>query len=173
MLRLSMKWPVVIFRLATLACTLMFLTADGSAQRAIAASPFRALAGHWDGSGTLTLQGGTKERVRCRADYGLFRQDAQLLQELRCASDSYKFELKGDVVHNNGEISGHWEETTHNVSGSVVGHVKGSQINARIEGLAFAALVTLTTHGNRQIVAIRSPGAQVEEVLITLHRRGH
>jgi len=158
--------------LAVLAVALVLVAADGYVRAATAASPFSGLVGSWSGSGTLTLKGGAKERVSCRATYNLVGSQSQVRQDLRCASDSYKFEVKGDVTQgSNGSISGQWQETTRNLVGNLTGRANRGRIDARIEGPTFAALLTLTTRGSRQTVSIRSPGSQVEEVLINLRKR--
>jgi hypothetical protein len=146
------------------------LTIDASLQRVTAASPFAGMRGAWSGDGVLTLLGGARERVQCRATYAL-GDELRVTQDLRCASSSYKFEVRGDVTNQNGTISGTWQETTRGLFGNLVGRMRGSQIDARIEGPTFAALLTLVTRGNQQTVSIRSPGSQVEEVLIRLRRR--
>ena len=43
---------------------LLLLATTGHAQRS---GPFAGLSGTWSGPGTLTLNTGTKERIRCRA----------------------------------------------------------------------------------------------------------
>lgn len=135
-----------------------------------AANPLAALAGGWTGGGTLTLLGGTKENVRCRAEYSV-TGEMRLRQDLRCASDSYRFDVIGDVVYSNGTISGNWHEVSRNVAGKLSGRASATLIEARIEGMTFAALLSVNTRGNRQTVSIRSPGSQVEDVQITLRRR--
>src|SRR4051812_16003434 len=39
------------------------------AQRWMAQTPFAGLAGTWSGSGTVSLSGGARERIRCRSTY--------------------------------------------------------------------------------------------------------
>ena len=46
---------------------------------------------------------------------------------LRCASDSYKFELASDITSEGGNISGSWNETTRGVVGSLSGKVTAQQ----------------------------------------------
>src|SRR5438046_2872189 len=77
-----------------------------------------------------------------------------LQQELRCASDSYKFEVSSNVVHDGVAISGVWSETTRNVSGNVSGQARAGQIQARVDGLGFSATLGVATSGNSQSVMI-------------------
>jgi len=60
--------------------------------------PFAGLNGSWSGSGTVSLADGSKERIRCRANYTVDATGSGLRQSLRCASDSYKFDLASNVT---------------------------------------------------------------------------
>src|SRR5215470_13166944 len=60
------------------------------AQRTVGS--FAGLAGAWNGSGRIEMQNGS-ERIRCRARYSVSQGGEVLVQELRCASDSYKFDV--------------------------------------------------------------------------------
>jgi len=155
---------------ATAICLMVVSHGDTQRASAAAASPFSAMAGPWRGSGTVTLKGGTRERVRCRASYDVNSGRDSLRQQLRCASDSYKFEIRSNVLHRNGAISGQWSEPTQRVAGKVVGTAKGARINARISSDLFTALVAVATRGNSQHVTISSPGSKLERVTITLRR---
>ena len=90
---------------------------------------------------------------------------------IRCASDSYNFDLSGNVVSQGGAISGTWGESTRGVNGTVSGRVGGSQIQAYAQGQGFSASLSLSTHGNRQAVVIRPAGADITAVSIALARR--
>jgi hypothetical protein len=118
------------------------------------------------------LSNGSNERIRCRATYMVGNAGNQLQQELRCASDSYRFELRGNVTHSGGQISGNWSEATRNTGGNVSGRASEGQVQAIVLGPAFAANLAVTTRGDRQSVHIRSEGAEVAQVSITLNRSG-
>jgi hypothetical protein len=62
----------------------------------------------WSGSGTITTSNGNKERIRCRAKYDVDSAGSSLDLMLRCASDSYNFELQSNATHANGAVSGNW-----------------------------------------------------------------
>jgi autotransporter translocation and assembly factor TamB len=146
----------------------LLLTATAYAQQV---GPFASLAGAWSGSGTLALSKGAKERIRCRAKYEVENSGSNLKLELRCASDSYKFELQADVVFRNGEVQGNWNETSRRVAGRLAGTIKGDQFDVRVESPSFSALLALTTSGDRQSIAITgAPGSQMTQAAITLER---
>src|SRR5262249_12375409 len=101
---------------------LLLLALAAPQDAALAATgPFAALAGSWSGGGTLTMSNGAQERLRCRASYNPAGGGDSLHLTLRCASDSYKFDVASDVVNRGGAISGSWNEASHNASGSVSG----------------------------------------------------
>ena len=89
-------------------------------------SPFTAMSGSWSGSGTITTSSGTKERIRCRAKYDVDGAGSNLDLTLRCASDSYNFELQSNVTHSNGAVSGTWSENTRRVGGNIEGSARGN-----------------------------------------------
>jgi hypothetical protein len=155
--------------IATFAISLLLFMPPGLAQGA-GEDPFANMIGSWSGSGTISLSSGTKERIRCNARYNLvFRADVRL--QITCASDSYKFQLEGEVVASGNSLSGTWSEMTRGVAGKIVGSISGDHIKARAEGQTFTALFTMTTRGNRQSVFIESPGSEMTGIRITLSRR--
>lgn len=135
-----------------------------------AGKPFAALSGAWSGPGTVTLASGAKEAIRCRANYNVDDGGANLRLELRCSSDSYKFELQSNVTHRNGEVSGHWTELTNRVGGTIAGKVHGGRIEVRVDG-AISAMLAVSTRADRQLVSIQSPGGPMSAVAISLSRR--
>lgn len=132
---------------------------------------FADLSGFWSGSGNITLSSGSRERIQCRATYDVRAGGDDLKLALRCASDSYKFEFLGNAISSDGNIIGSWNETTQHAAGQFTGHVRNNHIEARIAGQTFAALLDMTTHGNRQSISIRSPGSSFSDVTIALRRR--
>jgi len=133
--------------------------------------PFSRLAGQWNGSGQIQLSNGTKERIRCRASYRVGSSGTAMQQALRCASDSYNFELRSDVESRGSEISGNWSELTRNIGGELTGKARRGRIDVVVKGGAFDAELILVTDGNRQTVTIRSNGTQFSGAKITLQRR--
>ena len=144
-----------------------------STQSLAQSGPFTALTGSWIGNGRITLSDGRNEPIRCRATYVVAQAGNQLHQNLRCAGDSYRFELSSDVGNQRGAISGTWSEVTRGLSGNISGAATGEQIQVRAGGPGFAANLLLVTRGDRQSVSIRSAGTEIAEVSITLARRAN
>lgn len=134
------------------------------------AGPFSALAGAWSGGGTLTMADGNTERLRCRASYDVRDAGTDLKLILRCASESYNFELGSAVIAHGDRISGTWSEATRNASGLVSGSASADRIEASAKGESFSANLSLTTKGNRQTVSIRSQGTDIAGVSLALNR---
>lgn len=131
--------------------------------------PFAAMAGVWSGTGTISLDNGASERIRCRATYAVSNDGTGLNQNLVCASDSYKFELKNDVLAKNGSLSGTWSEVSRNVGGSLEGRASNSQFDVVVSAASFKAKLSVTTHANKQLVSISSDGA-IKGASISLSR---
>lgn len=112
------------------------------------------MAGTWSGGGTVTLDDGSKERLRCRATYVV--PGASMNMTLTCASDAYKFDLRASVQAQGSEVSGTWTETSRNVGGSLAGRGGGGNFQVLAQAAGFNANITLRTTGNKQSVAIRA-----------------
>ena len=132
------------------------------------AGPFAGMAGSWSGVGSLTMTNGGQEQLRCRANYQVGGSGSQMQLGLRCASDSYNFNLVGDVESDGRVVSGSWSETTRNASGTVSGRVNGDRIQVVARSDMFSASLSLVTRGNRQSVAIQPQGTEISGVSITL-----
>ncbi len=131
-------------------------------------APFAALAGSWSGAGRIDLQDGSSERIRCRASYSVGDGGLSFQQQLRCASDSYKFNVNSNILSHGGSLSGTWSEATRNLSGSVSGNATTSRIEARVSGGAFSAGLNVFTNGNQQGVTIVPQGTDVKGVTVTM-----
>ena len=148
---------------AGVGAVLMLSSAAGLAQ----SGPFSGFNGVWSGNGTVALSDGTTERIRCRADYKVDGTGLNLKQSLRCASDSYKFDLTSDVTSQGERISGNWSEASRNIFGNLQGTAGGGAIDVFVEAAGFAANLTLRTNGNKQTVQISSKG-EIRGVTITM-----
>jgi hypothetical protein len=132
-------------------------------------SPFTAMSGSWSGTGVITTSDGNKERIHCRAKYEVDGDSLDLT--LRCASDSYNFELQSNATHNNGAVTGNWAENTRHVGGSIEGSARGNVIHVRVSGVISAEL-GVSTNGNQQSISIQAPGTEMHSVAISMSRSG-
>jgi hypothetical protein len=141
----------LIFAVATLLVASMWGTASHAQS-----GPFAGMAGNWSGAGTVTLDDGSTERIRCRASYAVGAGGNGLQQTLTCASDSYKFNLATNIMAQGSAISGTWSESSRNINGNLEGRSGGGNFQVVATAPAFSANITLTTRGNKQSIVIRA-----------------
>ena len=131
---------------------------------------FAGMAGRWSGGGTVSLAGGPRERLSCRANYAVSGGGASLQQTLRCASESYRFELVSNLQDQGGQLTGSWSETSRNIQGTLSGRGQGGRLQVNANGPGFVANVSLNTQGDRQTVTVTTQGSEAAGASITLSR---
>jgi hypothetical protein len=144
---------LVIRRRLIAAAVSLSVSLSGPASHA-QSGPFAGLAGNWAGGGTVTLDDGSKERIRCRASYAVAGPNMDMT--LTCASDSYKFNLQASVVDQGGAVSGNWTESSRNVGGSLEGRGGGGNFVVVASAASFNANISLRTVGNKQSIGMRA-----------------
>ena len=152
-----------VLRAAGIAAALLLSVSAGHAQ----SRPFAGLDGAWSGSGTISLSDGSSERIRCRANYKVDGTGLSLKQTLRCASDSYKFDLSSEVTSQGERISGNWTEASRNIVGNLQGTAGGGKVDVVVEAPGFTASLLMRTNDNKQTVQISSKG-DIRSVTITM-----
>ena len=140
---------------------------------AAATGPFADFNGTWSGTGTVRTGGNAPERIRCNANYrqrGSSQHEVDL--QLRCASDSYNFDLAGQfTADEHNEITGQWTERSRNTGGTAIGRANGERLDVHVESGGFAADLVLVTRNRRQSITIDSQGGgQVVKASISISR---
>jgi hypothetical protein len=156
-------------RLIFAAATVLVASIWNGSSHAQSGGAFAGLAGVWSGAGTVTLEDGASERIRCRATYAVGEGGNGLQQTLTCASDSYKFNLTSNVTAQGSAVAGSWSETSRNINGAIEGRAGGGVVQVVASAPGFSANITLTTRGNKQTVVIRAE-SQFKGASITLTR---
>lgn len=138
-----------------------------------ASGPFAQFPGSWSGNGTIRQTNESTERIRCTASYrlrGSTQHDIDL--QLRCASDSYNFDLSGQFqADESNQVSGRWTEHSRNIGGTAIGRAHGDRLEIHVESSAFSADLVMVTRNRRQAVTIDSQGGgQIVKASITLRR---
>ena len=167
--RVSSRWLKKFVGIAALSLSLAVCIADSSHAQSIA--PFKRLAGQWSGSGTIDLTDGKREPIRCRASYDVLSDSRNLQLNIRCASDSYNFDLRASATYSAGSVSGTWSESTRLVTGTIAGRADSEHISVVAKAASFSASLTLTTHGARQSVVIRAHSADAGIKGVSMHLR--
>jgi hypothetical protein len=158
---------ILIRRLVIAAAVLFAAAISPSLSQAQSAGPFAGMAGRWAGGGTVSLDDGSTERIRCRASYAVEGPSMNL--SLVCASDAYRFNLEGSVVDEGGRISGNWSESTRNISGTLQGRGGNGSFEVLASAPGFNANISLATRGNRQSIMMRAD-SQFRGATIALSR---
>jgi len=148
-----------------LAITLGFAPATVSQ----AETPLSALAGTWSGGGQVQLGDGRSERLSCRAFYTPKEGGASLGMAIRCASPSYKIELRSSLQYSGGRLSGSWEERSFNAGGTISGRASPGSLQLNFTGNVNGAM-SLTFSGSSQRVSITSAGGGFSSVSLSLSR---
>nr|WP_225646788.1 hypothetical protein [Bradyrhizobium australafricanum] len=143
------------------------MTALASTTGHAQSGPFTGMAGTWSGAGSVTLDDGSSERIRCRATYHV--GGPRMTMSLTCASDAYKFNLAADVQAEGSVVSGNWSESSRNVSGSLQGRGGGGNFQVVASAPGFNADISMRTSGNKQAVTIRAD-SQFRGASITLSK---
>ncbi|HEX2631662.1 MAG TPA: hypothetical protein VHM22_02495 [Bradyrhizobium sp.] len=128
------------------------------------------MAGVWAGSGVVTLDDGSTERIRCRATDAVGAGGNGLNLTLLCASDSYRFDLTGNVIAQGGELEGTWGESSRGLRGNLRGRGANGNFQVIATAPGLTANLSLTTRGNRQSIVIRSESG-FRNASISLSRR--
>lgn len=84
---------------------------------------FSHFAGSFRGTGEVQLSDGHRERIACRANDVIGGGGRTMSQNIVCASDSYKFDIRGQLVAAGTEVSCDWQEMTRGVSGAITGRI--------------------------------------------------
>ncbi|MFM9845820.1 MAG: hypothetical protein ACKVP3_01495 [Hyphomicrobiaceae bacterium] len=134
-----------------------------------AEGPFPRLAGSWSGNGQVVLEQGKSERISCRAYYTAKSAGADLALAIRCASSSYKIEMRATLSQQNGQVTGQWEERTFNAAGAVSGRATDSSLNLAISG-AVSGTMSVTSGEASQRIEIKTVGTGLSGVTISLAR---
>src|SRR3984893_11741894 len=136
MARFFLKLSANCLKAALFASSILLISAQAQAEPG-SEGPFLGLSGHWSGAGTVTMTNGATERLRCKVSYAVNAAGKVVEQTLRCASDSYRVEIRSNVISEGGSLSGSWAETTRGLSGNISGHASGAEMLANGAGGAF------------------------------------
>jgi hypothetical protein len=157
---------ICAFVIGAMTAIVVFAAPPANAQ----SGPFSALAGSWSGGGKINFSDGSSDRLRCRATYAVGGGGSSASLTLRCASDSYNFNLSSNITSQGGAVSGTWSESTRGIGGTLSGRASGNTLQLQVLGAAFAAGLSMSVSGNRQVVSIAAPSSQIRGATIVLTR---
>lgn len=136
----------------------------GTSVPAFANDTFPLFFGDWAGEGTIAWKSdGSKERMKCTANYAQGTSADRLALKFDCKSDNYTITLDGTVQsEGDGQLKGQWSERSRNIGGSAIGQAKADRIRLRIESSAFGANLLMGVKNDKLQITIKSSGAGEE-----------
>ena len=155
---------------AAFAASIAITPADAQTTLVKAANPFTELGGTWSGGGEVHFSDGKSERISCRAYYTPKGSGEEMGLAIRCASISYKIEIRANLMNENGRLSGRWEERTFNAEGDVTGKASSGNIRMEIVGSGLTGSMSVSYGGSTQAVSISTDGPSLKGVTINLSR---
>lgn len=117
---------------------------------------FSALDGAWAGSGSVRLDSGKTERLRCRGYYNA-KQGNALGMAINCGNASIKIHMRANLRSAGNAITGTWEEREFNQSGNVSGRRTANGFSLTFSG-AISGSMSVAMTGSRQTVSISTGG---------------
>jgi len=139
--------------LAAAAAAPLLLACPSSA----ADTPFAALDGAWSGSGSVRLDNGKTERLKCKGYYNAKAGGAELGMAINCGNPSFKINMRAALTYAGGQVSGTWEEREFNQAGNVNGKATASRLSLTFSG-AITGSMSISMTGNEQTVSISTGG---------------
>ena len=131
---------------------------------------FAALDGAWTGSGTVRLENGKSERLKCKGYYNA-KGGATLGMAINCGNASFKINMRANLRSAGGSISGTWEEREFNQTGDVSGKKTASGFSLKFSG-ALSGSMSVETSGTNQTVSISTGGPGFTGVKLQFAKSG-
>ncbi len=142
-------------RSALVSAAVLTMTAAISPVRA-ADPTFAALDGAWSGSGSVRLENGKSERLKCKGYYNA-KAGSTLGMAINCGNATFKINMRANLRSAGGSISGTWEEREFNQTGNVSGKQTESGFQLKFTG-ALSGSMNVSMTGTKQTVSISTGG---------------
>lgn len=157
------------FRFAAVSAAAIAMAAT-VAQSHAADATFSALDGAWGGSGSVRLENGKTERLKCKGYYNAKAGNA-LGMAINCGNASFKINMRANLKASGGRISGTWEEREFNQTGNVSGTQTASGFNLKFTG-ALSGSMSVSMTGSNQTVSISTGGPGFTGVNLQFAKNG-
>lgn len=135
-----------------------------------AKSVIEQLDGRWSGWGQVKMSNGSSEQVKCVATFFVQGTGTAVRQNLRCASSSYKIDVRADLAVSGETVSGSWEERNHSNTGRLSGRLSGSTFKLAISGQALSADMTMSASTCKLNINIAPEAYNVDRIAIGLRK---
>jgi hypothetical protein len=131
---------------------------------------FAPFAGSFRGAGVVVARDGHRERLTCRATGSVGGGGRAISQNIVCASDSYKFDIRGQMMADGSQVRGDWQETTRGVGGEVVGRILDNVFSGAVNATGFVANFLIHVSGRKMTFSLRPSDGDVARVDVSLTR---
>ena len=125
-------------------------------QAQAADATFAAFDGAWAGSGSVRLENGKTERLKCKGYYNA-KTGSALGMAISCGNASFKINMRANLRSSGGTVTGTWEEREFNQVGNVAGKQTDTGLNLKFTG-ALSGSMAITLTGSNQTVSIKTGG---------------
>ncbi|MCB1463674.1 MAG: hypothetical protein KDJ90_14905 [Nitratireductor sp.] len=131
-------------------------------------NPFAPLIGKWGGSGIMTMDDGSRERIACDADYS--GNAIQLRLSIRCKSGERDIRMSARLSSNAGRLLGFWEESYFKAAGAIAGVASDTKLDFTVSGNVAGKMIVNYSR-SRQSVLITTQAVPLRSLKIDLKRR--
>lgn len=121
----------------------------------LAGDTFADLSGRWVGEGRLGIRDNPPETVKCRATYIAGANADELKQTIRCATAGGSIEVISNLVRSGSRLTGHWQETVHNIAGDLEGELTAKGLRIIVKSTDLAANMDVIVKDQQQVVEIQ------------------
>jgi hypothetical protein len=132
--------------------------------------PFSGLVGMWSGGGSVRLENGKTERMKCKGYYNA-KDASGLGMAISCGSTAFKINMRATLTNSGGQIAGTWEERQFNQVGELSGKATPTGFSLKFRG-AISGTISVTTNGSSQSVSISTGGPGFTGVNLQFAKNG-
>jgi hypothetical protein len=144
------------------------LVASATASNPAVINPFADVIGKWSGSGLMTYDDGSKERIACTAEHT--GNATQLNLVIRCAGGDRDIRMTARLSSNAGRLLGWWDEKYFSAAGAINGVATANKISFTVSGNVNGEMI-VTYSKNRQRIAISARNVPLRTLTIDMKRR--
>lgn len=119
--------------------------------------PFKALDGTWSGTGSVKLENGSTERLKCKGYYTAKAGGSGLGMAISCGNAGFKINMRANLVSSGNQITGTWEEREFNQNGEIGGKATSTGFALKFSG-AITGSMAVSMDGTSQTVSISTGG---------------
>lgn len=155
--------------LAVASCAAIVIAAVAAPALAVEGT-FSALDGAWSGSGSVRLDNGKTERLKCKGYYNA-KSGNSLGMAINCGNAGFKINMRASLKSSGSSISGTWEEREFNQTGDVSGKQTANGFSLKFTG-AISGSMNVSMTGARQTVSISTGGPGFTGVNLSFAKSG-